>query len=935
MPSNAGGDAPKHVAKGTLREWLARLRGTIRPRRDDDDLQEELRLHVDLAIEDEQRRDRRDRRDRHDRPAAGTVRHAPPTPIGTRIGAVTQTMDAVRDQRGLPWLDDLSRDVRYGLRTLRRAPLFTTVALLTLAIGIGANTAVFTVVNSVLLKPLPYPNADELVAIWHKAPGAPGLAAVSGDLRLSASMYFTYAEQNRTFRDLGVWWSTNVTVTGRAEPEEVHALMITDGVLQALAVTPAKGRWLSKADQEPNGPRTVMIGYGYWQRRFGGASDIVGRGLIVDSRPSEIVGVMPEGFGMGNTIPDVIVPFAFNRATLILPGFGFVGVGRLRPGVTIAQASDDIGRLVPVWMSSWPMTKGVSPRVYEQWRIGPGLRPLKDDVVGTVGRVLWVLMGTIGIVMLIACANVASLLLVRAEARQQELAVRAALGAGRGRIVRSLVIESLLLGVMGGVLGVGLAAAGLRVLVALGPTNLPRLQEITLDGSALAFTFVVSVLSGLLFGLIPAVKYAGGNGGRMSIGLRGGGRTASQSKERHRTRNVLVVAQVALALVLLVSSGLMIRTFQAMRTVTPGFTGPEHVQTVRLTIPFSLVRENERVARMQQEILDKFAAMPGVTSVGFSSGMHMEGVPPNWDVVTAEGAPTLSEGMPPLRLFKDVSPGFFRTTGTRLIAGRDYSWTNLYELRPEVMVSENFARELWGTPANALGRRIRTLPTAPLREVIGVVEDVRDNGVHEPAPSIVYWPSYGGSLYRLDGTTVRRSVTYAIRTSRAGDVALLNEMQQVVWSVNPNLPLAGVQTLQNLYDRSMARTSFALVMLGIAASMALVLGLIGIYGVISYAVSQRTREIGIRLALGAQPREMTRLFVRYGLTLTATGAAIGLLAAAGLTRLMSSLLFGVSPLDPITYAAVPFVLVTAAVLASYLPARRVASVDPVEALKVE
>jgi predicted permease len=923
---------PNNERPGVLREWIARLRGTLRPRRDDDDLQEELRLHVDLAIEDEQRRAQP-----RDRGPADALRHgaqnAAQNATVTRIGTVTHTMDAVRDQRGVPWLDDLTRDIRYGLRTLRRAPLFTTVALLTLAIGIGANTAVFTVVNSVLLKPLPYPNPHEIVAIWHKAPGAPGLAAVSGDLRLSGSMYFTYAEQNRTFRDLGVWWPTNVTVTGRAEPEEVRALMITDGVLQALAVPPAQGRWLSKADQEPRGARTVMIGHGYWQRRFGGAPDVVGRGLIIDSRPSEIVGVMPEGFGIDNTTPDVIVPIAFDRAKLLLPGFGFQGVGRLKPGVTIEQASDDIARLIPIWMNSWPMVKGVSPRVYEHWRLGPGLRPLKDDVVGLVGRVLWVLMGTIGIVMLIACANVASLLLVRAEARQQELAVRAALGAGRGRIVRSLVIESVLLGLLGGVLGVGLAAAGLRFLLALGPTNLPRLHEIALDGSALAFTFVISVLSGLLFGLIPALKYA--RGGHLSAGLRGGGRTSSQSKERHRARNVLVVAQVALALVLLVSSGLMIRTFQAMRTVTPGFSGAEQVQTVRLTIPFSLVPDSERVARMQQEILDKLAAMPGVTSVGFAGAMHMEGIAPNWDVITAEGGPPMTAQMPPLRLFNEISPGLLRTTGTRLIAGRDYTWTDLYDLRPLVMVSENLARELWGTPSNAIGRRIRTLPTAPWREVIGVVEDVRHNGVHEPAPAIVYWPTFGGSLYVIDGTRARRTVTYAIRTSRAGDQALLDEMQQAVWAVNPNLPLAAVQTLQQLYDRSMARTSFALVMLGIAASMALVLGLIGIYGVISYAVSQRTREIGIRMALGAQPREMTRLFVRYGLMLAGTGALIGLLAAAGLSRLMSSLLFGVSPLDPITYAAVPFVLVTAAMLASYLPARRVATVDPVEALKVE
>jgi predicted permease len=754
-------------------------------------------------------------------------------------------------------------------------------------------------------------------------------------LRLSSSMYFTYAEQNRVFRDFGVWWTTNATVTGRAEPEEIRALQLSDGVLQALAVPPTLGRWLSKPDMQPNGARTVMIGHGYWQRRFGGDPNIVGRGLEVDSSPSEIVGVMPEGFSIGNVTPDVIVPLAFDRGRQILPGFGFLGVARLKPGVTIAQASADIARLVPIWLSSWPAAPGTTSKVYDAWRIGAALRPLKDDVIGHVGRVLWVLMGTIGIVMLIACANVASLLLVRAEARQQELAVRAALGAGRGRIVRALVIESVLLGMLGGVLGVGLASVGLRLLLALGPANLPRLHEIALDGSALAFTLIISVLSGLLFGLIPALKYAGAAGGQVSAGLRGGGRTSSQSKERHRARDVLVVVQVALALVLLVSSGLMIRTFQTMRTVTPGFTGPAQIQTMRVTIPGSLVQEPERVARMQQEIADKLAAISAVTSVGFASIMHMEGIAPNWDVITVEGGPSIQEQMPPLRLFKDVSPGLFRTTGTRVIQGREFDWSDLYNKRPFVLLSESLARELWGTPSNALGRRIRTIPTAPYREVIGVIEDVRDNGVHEPAPATVYWPTYGESEYARGRPTIARSVTFAIRSNRAGTEGLLTEMQQAVWSVNPNLPLAGIQTLQDLYDRSMARTSFALVMLGIAAAMALLLGLIGIYGVISYAVSQRTREIGIRLALGAQPREMTRLFVRHGLTLTGIGAVIGLFAAAGLSRLMSSLLFGVSPLDPITYVAVPCVLVAAAILASYLPARRVASVDPVEALKVE
>jgi predicted permease len=849
-----------------------------------------------------------------------------------KLGNGTLIREEIYQMNTIHLLDTLARDLRYGMRALRRSPMFAAVALLTLAIGIGANTAVFSVVNSVLLKPLPYPKAEELVAVWHSAPGAPGLATVSGDLRLSPSMYFTYADENRTFQEIGLWFAASTTVTGLAEPEQVRSLLVTDGTLQALGVQPMLGRWLSQADQTPGAPQAVMLGYGYWQRRFGGDRSVIGRGITVDSRPREIVGVMPEGFQIVNADPELIVPLAYDRSRLVLPGFGFQGVARLKPGVTIAQASADVARMVPIWMSSWPAAGGGNPRTYERWRIAPALRSLKQDVLGNVGNALWLLMGTIGIVMLIACANVANLLLVRAEARQQELAVRAALGAGWGRIVRELLLESVLLGMMGGVLGLGLAHGGLRLLVAMGPSTLPRLGEISIDPRALGFTLAISLLSGLVFGLIPALKYAGP---RITMSLRSGGRTSSHSRERHRTRNILVVAQVALALVLLVSSGLMIRTFQALRAVEPGFTRAEQLQTVRIAIPASVVPEPERVARIQNDVVDKLAAIPGVTSVGFASALPMEGIVPNWDAIRAEGKTYPDGEVPAFRLFKSVSPGLFHAAGTRLIAGREYTWTDLDGRRPVVMVSENLARELWGTPAAAVGKRIQTGRRAPLREVIGVVQDVYDNGVQDPAPATVYWPSLGESPYQAGPTNITRTVTFVVRSERAGTEGFLNEVRQAVWSVNASLSLAAVRTMQEIHDRSMARTSFTLVMLGISGAMALVLGLIGIYGVISYAVSQRTREIGIRLALGAQQGELKRMFVRHGLVLAGVGVAIGLGAAAGLTRLMSSLLFGISPMDPLTYVAMPLLLAIAAALASYLPARRAAAVDPVEALKAE
>jgi predicted permease len=790
-----------------------------------------------------------------------------------KLGNRAQIQEEIYRMNTIALPERLYRDTRYALRNLARNSAFTVVALITLAVAIGSNTAVFSVVNSVLLKPLAYPHPEDLIAVWHTAPGAPGITSVTGDLPLSPSMYYTYSEQNRSFQSLGIWFAQTAAVTGISDPEQVRSAIISDGILQALNVQPEIGRWLLASDQAPNAPDTILLNYGYWQRRFGGDRSVVGRKIVVDSRPREIVGVMPKGFQFANDSPDVIIPIRFNRSQLILPGFGFKAVARLKPGVTIQAASADIARLVPIWMTSWPAAPGINGRVYEAWRITPALRPLKQDVIGSVSNVLWVLMSTIGIVMAIACANVANLLLVRGEGRQQELAVRAALGAGWARVVWELLVESVLLAMIGGLFGLALAYGGLRLLLTIGPSTLPRLNEISIDPRALAFTLGISFLSGLLFGLLPALKYAGP---KISLALRGSGRTASHSRERHRTRNILVVAQVALALVLLISSGLMIRTFESLRTVEPGFTQAAQLQTMRLAIPFSLVQGDEKVARMQNEIVDKLSAIPGVTSAAFISGMPMEGFLSNWDAVQKEGGLPLREGeAPAMRVFRNISPGLFHTTGARIIAGREYTWTDIYDRRRYVMVSENLAREYWGSPQAAVGQRLKTgLPSAPWREVIGVVQDVRDNGLHEPAPAIVYWPSYGESQYRPAQTDIARAATFVIRSSRAGSQGFLDQVRRAVWSVNPALPVASVRTMQDIYDISLQRTSFALLMLAIAASMALVLGIVGIYGVISYAVSQRRREIGIRFALGAQQSELKYMFVRNAIAL-ATSNSVG------------------------------------------------------------
>ncbi len=867
-------------------------------------------------------------------PAA--ARHA----ARVKLGNPTLVQEQIYTMNTSKVVDSIVRHLRYTGRTMRRNPMFAGIAVLTLALGIGANTAVFTVIDSVLLRPLPYPHAEELVAVHQDAPGAAGLGSVAGGLALSTSMYFTYAEQNRSFQALGVWMPATAAVTGFGTPEQVRAAIVSDGIMQALRVQPVAGRALSTADQALTSPETVMISYNFWQRRFGGERSVIGRTLSVDGHPREIIGVIPAGFRIADTQADLILPARFDRGRAQLAGFAFPALARLKPGVSIEQANADIARLIPVWMRSWPGIPGEQPgnplaeKVYGAWKITPALRPLRDQVVGNVGQVLWVVMGTLGIVMLIACANVANLLLVRAEGRQQELGVRAALGAGWGRIARELLLESVLLGCAGGVIGTGLAYAALAMLKRIGPANLPRLDEISLDARSLGFSVAVALLSGLLFGLIPAVKYASS---RISPALRGAGRGLTWSRERNRARNILVVAQVALALVLLIGSSLMIRTFQAMRNVDPGFTGPEQLQTFSIAMPREIAFQNPKmVARTQNEILDKVRALPGVTSAGFASALPMDGRPPNWDGILKEGQSWTEEGKrPPMRLFVSISPGYFRAAGTRLEAGRELTWGDLYNLRGYVMVSENLAREYWGSPSNAIGKRVREGQNSPWREVVGVVQDVRSNGVHEPAPATVYWPTLQEVPWMAKVVEVEPNVVFAVRSNRAGTALFMDEIRKAVWSVNAGLPPADVQTMETIYKRSMASTSFTLVMLAIAGGMALVLGVIGIYGVIAYTVAQRRREVGIRLALGAAPGVVTRMFVRYGLVLSGIGAVAGIAAAAGLSRLMSRLLFGVTPLDPVTYAAVPLVLVSAAMLASYLPARRAAAVDPVRDLRAE
>ena len=899
--------------------WFERI---FRRGRLDEDLAEELRGHI------EERTEQIMRLENLSRPEA---RQAALRAFGNPTLVQTRSREVWEWSR----LEAFLNDLKLIGRRLSKSPGFAVTVLLTLSIGIGANTAVFSVVESVLLRPLPYPQSDRLVTLSLQAPGAAGLMSFRDGLLLSPSMFLTFAEHNRTFQSLGVWHASTANLTGIGQPEEVHVITVSSGLLEALAVPAFAGRWLNAEDQTPHGSNGVVIGYGFWQRQFGGQRSVIGQTIRLDTQSWQIVGIMPRGFKVVDSEFDVLrpAPAAFDPRHQIMEGFAWNGVGRLKNGVTIGRADADISSLIPVWMDSWSDGPGSNSHFFETWRITAALKPLKQQVIGGIGNVLWLVMGTIGVVMLIVCTNVANLLLVRADSRQQELAVRAALGAGRGRIARELIFESLVLGAIGGAAGIAVAYGALQLLSAIGPSNLPRLSEISLSFESLCFTAGLAIFSGLFFGSIVSLKFS-----RIVPGaaLRGSSRTASAGRDRHRSQNVLVVSQVAMALVLLVCAGLMMRSFAALLSTQPGFSDPKHLQTMQVAILPSIASDPVSVTHMQNEIADKLAHLPGVSSVGYAADVPMDGLEPNWNSILVKGRDSWdAKSTVPMRLFNYTSPNYFHTMGSRLIAGREFTWDDVYSQRPVVILSENLARELFGSAQAAIGKQITYFQQMPWHPVIGVVEDARHNGVDAPAPAIVYWPTMMPNLYGPEPLDAVRGVTFVVRSQRAGSESLTQEMQQAVWQINGELPVSGLRTMQEIDSKSLARTSFTLTMLGIAAGLALALGIIGIYGVISYSVSQRTREMGIRIALGAQKGKLRWIFVRSALTLAGVGVVIGLSAAAVVAQLMRALLFGVRPLDPLSFATMALVLVAAAALASYLPASRIFAINPADVLKAE
>jgi predicted permease len=889
--------------------WLRQL---FSRRRRYDELSESIREHLDEKIADMM--DRGVTRDEAERAAR------------REFGNVALIEQRSREIWQWPALESWWADTKYALRRLRRAPLFTTIALITLAIAVGANAVIFSMVNGVLLKPLSYSDPDRLIAVDTSSEQI-GLQKIG----IAPSLYFVYREQNTTLADIGAYDDDELDVTGARAPEHVRVLDVTDGTLPLLGVRPILGRLFTRQDESPGAAQTVILTHSYWQKQFGGASSVIGSSITAGGIPREIIGVLPQTFHfLDQKDPCLILPMQWDRATTTLGSFDGNAIARLKPGVSVQQATADLERLIPVVARTFPPPAGLRGSFFQSLDYRPRLIPLKDEVVGNVRNVLWLLLASTILLLLVACANVASLLLIRIEGRHHEFAIRYAIGAARKGISADILFESSLLALAGSLIGLLLAPGAMRVIAGLGATNIPRIRDISITPSVLSFTFGIAVIASLLISCIPIVK---STSPLLVSDLREGGRGVGNDRKGQTTRKALVMFQVALSVVLLICSGLMIRTFQAMMNVLPGFTSPETVQSFGFYIPDTQIPDAsaELVIHMDEAIAEKIASTPGVSSVSIGRSVPMDHNNANNPVYVQNRTYEAGE-IPPARRFNYVAPGFFSTLGTRLLAGRDFTWRDTYEKRPVVVVSKSFASEYWQHPQDALGQRIRVLNTDPWREIIGVSEDVHYDGVEKPSPSMVYWPlmmdSFAGHAERLQRATV-----FVVRSQLAGTQSLMKAIQQQVKTVNPNVPLANSETLGDLYTKSMARTSFTLVILCVSGGIALLLGTLGIYGVIAYSVSQRTREIGIRMALGAQRGAVVGVFVRQGMLLTILGIAIGLATAFATMRFMSTLLYGVSADDPITYITITCAVEMAALLACYLPSRRAAEVDPVLALR--
>jgi len=805
-------------------------------------------------------------------------------------------------------METLWQDLRYGIRMLRSKPGFAVIAILALALGIGANTAIFSVVNAVILRPLPYPQPEQLAMVWldNRRQG------IHDDIT-SFPNFVDWRDQNHVFQSMAGMSNTAYTLTGVGEPEQLRGANVSANFFQLISVSPAQGRGFSAEEEEPGKNQVVILGYGLWQRRFGGDSKIIGQTLTLSGRPFTVIGVMPAGFQFPSRA-EIWGPLAPNQGLKAArSSFWLPVVGRLKPGVTKQQAQADMDVIAQRLEQQYPQANA---------GYGINVVPLHEQVVGQIRLALLVLLGAVAFVLLIACANVANLLLARSAERQKEMAIRVALGAGRKRIVGQLLIESLLLGLLGGALGLLLAKWGLNLLVAFSPANIPRLENIRLDGRVLGFTLLVSVLTGLVFGLAPALQ---ASNPELNETLKESGRSGGSGASGQRIRKLLVISEIALALVLLVGAGLMIRSFWQLQKVDVGLVA-ENVLTVRLGLPRSKYPEGQNVSAFYQQLQERLAALPGVKSVSATSGILLEKLA-NSSIFSIEGRPAEPQAQRLELPFDAVTPNYFHTMGIPLIKGRVFTEQDKRDSLQVAVINETMVRRYFPNE-DPIGKRFTfgdgdRNPT--WITIVGVVRDVRRQGVDEPIRIESFMPH---------SQATSRSMEVVIRTA-SDPMAMAKSVRDAIWSLDKDLPVANMQTVEQILGERTAPRRLNMLLLGLFATVALVLAAVGLYGVMSYSVTQRTHEIGIRMALGAQRRDVLKLIVGQAALLAVIGVGIGLAAAFALTRLMSRLLFEVSATDPLTFAAIALLLTMVALVASYIPARRAMKVDPMVALRYE
>ncbi|HVG31968.1 MAG TPA: ABC transporter permease [Pyrinomonadaceae bacterium] len=798
----------------------------------------------------------------------------------------------------------LLQDLRYGVRMLLKRPSFTFIAVLTLALGIGANTAIFSVINGVLLRPLPFSEADRLVRVYEKR-------LKLGRVRnsVSAPDFIDWRSQNRVFEDIAAYapWSTNLT--GGDEPQRLSGTVTSASLFSVLGVQPQLGRTFLAEEDQPNGNRVVILSHALWQRRFGADPGIVGKPIVLNGANFTVVGVMPAGFEFPSKETELWSPLGLDTANQEGRGSHFLDVvARLKPGVTLQLAQSNMDAIAGELEKQYQVNTGHGVNIF----------PLYEEIVGNVRPALLVLLGAVGLVLLIACANVANLLLVRTVSRQKEIAIRATLGASRGRIIQQLLTESVLLGLLGGALGLLLAIWGTDLLINISPSNMPRISEITIDYRVLGFTFAISLLTGVIFGLLPALQALRVN---VNDSLKSEGRGVVGSSSRSRARSVLIVTEIALALVLLVGAGLLIKSFKRLGEVDPGFK-PDNVLTMQLSLPRSKYSKPEQQSAFLQQVLERIEAVPGVGSVSVVAGPPFSGLTAS-RYFQIEGRPPRPAGEGLNAGYNAASPNYFQTLGIPLRRGRDFTKQDVMGTPEVVIINEAMARRFW-PDEDAVGGRLRIGEDA-WRTVVGVVGDVRHTGLDEEPKPEMFYPYLQSPLSFM--TLMVRSTT--------DEKALRASIQREIRAVDPDLPVYGIKSMEQMISESVSPRRLNMILLTTFAVVALVMAALGIYGVMAYSVSQRTHEIGIRMALGAQRGDVLKMIVGQGMILTLMGIGIGLAASFGLTRLMRSLLYGVTATDPLTYIAVALVLGTVALMASLIPARRATRVDPMEALRYE